>query len=53
MIGVEDIVFDRGHALHAINLWNIEGNYADDIPSHPVIAQMEKTSPELSPPREL
>jgi hypothetical protein len=37
MIGVEDGVFDRGLASHAINLWDIQTKYADVIPSHQVI----------------
>ena len=53
MIVVEDEVFDRGQASHAINLWDIQTKYADVILSQQVIEQLERMSTKLSPPREV
>lgn len=36
-IVVEDCVFDRGQASHAISLWDMQAKYADVVPSAQVI----------------
>jgi hypothetical protein len=53
MIVVEDGGFDRGQASHAINPCDVQTKYADVIPPHQVIEQLERMSAKLSPPREV
>ncbi len=42
MIVVEDGVFDRGEASHAISLWDMQAKYADVVPSAQVIDYLER-----------
>jgi nicotinamidase-related amidase len=41
-IVVEDCVFDRGEASHAISLWDMQAKYADVVPSAEVIEYLAK-----------
>ncbi len=41
MIVVEDGVFDRGQASHAMSLWDMNAKYADVVPSQQVIEYLE------------
>lgn len=41
-IVVEDCVFDRGQASHAVSLWDMQAKYADVVPSAQVIDYLAK-----------
>ncbi len=45
MIVIEDGVFDRGQASHALSLWDMQMKYADVVPSRRVAAYLRKLEP--------
>jgi isochorismate hydrolase len=45
MIVVEDCVFDRHEAAHAINLFDMHTKYADVLPLEEVEAQLRARAP--------
>ena len=41
----EDAVYDRAPTSHAVNLWDMNGKYADVMPSEEIIRRIEDLEP--------